>query len=83
MNKSQNGPVSIRILEILGVMALTHSLTNRPAEINGHGYDFGHEFVTESMSEADSDTDTTFSETSDTNSGKGMTSDADTTWTRT
>ena len=81
MNKSQNGPVSIRILEILGVMALTHSLTNRPAEINGHGYDFGHEIVAESMSEADSDT--TFSKNSDTNSGKGMTSDADTTWTRT
>ena len=34
-------------------------------EMNGHGHDFGHEFV----SEADSDTDTTFSETSDRDSG--------------
>ena len=27
--------------------------------MNGHGHDFGHEFVSKSMSEADSDTDTT------------------------
>ena len=44
--------------------------------MNGQGHDFGHEFVYESMSEADSDT--AFSRTSDTDTGKVMTSDADT-----
>ena len=52
------------------------------SEMNGHGHDFGHELVSESMSEADSDTDTAFLRTSDTDSdtdsGKVMTSDADT-----
>ena len=39
--------------------------------MNGHGHDFGHEFV----SEADSDTDTRFFGTSDTD--KVMASDSD------
>ena len=42
-------------------------------EKGGHGHDFGHELVSESVSEADSHTN--FFETSDT--GKGMTSDSD------
>ena len=49
------------------------------AEMNGHGHDFGHE----SVSEADSDTDTRFFGTSNTDSdtdmGRVMTSDTDTT----
>ena len=36
------------------------------SEITGHGHDFGHEFISESVYEADSDT--RFSETSDKNS---------------
>ena len=51
--------------------------------MNGHGHDFEHEFVSESVFEADSDTDTIFFGTSDTDSDmesdKVMTSDTDTT----
>ena len=43
--------------------------------MNGHGHEFGHEFV----SEADSDTGTRFFGSSDTDSDKVMTSDTDTT----
>ena len=53
--------------------------------MNGHGHHFGHEFVSESVSKADSDEDTRFYGTSDTdttsdtgmseNLGRGHTSD--------
>ena len=35
------------------------------SEMNGHGHDFGYDFLSESVSEADSDTDTRFFGTSD------------------
>ena len=40
------------------------------SEMNGHGHDFGHEFVSESVSvyEADSNTETRYFGTSDTES---------------
>ena len=40
-----------------------------------NGHDFGHELMSESVSEADSDTDTRFFGTSDTDIGSVMTSD--------
>ena len=40
-----------------------------------NGHDFGHELMSESVSEADSDTDTRFFGTSDTDIGRVMTSD--------
>ena len=48
-------------------------LVTSGSELGGH--DFGHEFVSESVSEAD--LDTRFFGTSDTDSGKVMTSDTD------
>jgi len=39
--------------------------------MNGHGRDFGHEFVSESVSEADSDKDTRFFGTSDSDTDMG------------
>ena len=49
--------------------------------MNGHGHDFGHEIVSGSVSEADSDTDARFFGTSDTDSDmdsdKVMTSDTE------
>ena len=56
-------------------------ITKLESEMNGHGHDFGHEFVSESVSvyEADSDTETRYFGTSDTesdtNKNRVMTSD--------
>ena len=41
--------------------------------MGGHGQDFGHEFVSESVSEADTDKDRGFFGTSDTDSDTDMT----------
>ena len=56
-------------------------ITKLESEMNGHGHDFGHEFVSESVSvyEADSNTETRYFGTSDTesdtNKNRVMTSD--------
>ena len=57
-----------RLHSVLGIAYILYRIASFTAELGGHGQEFGHELVSESVSEADSDSDTRFFETSDADS---------------